>query len=172
MQMKNTKTVIYEIKDFKKALICLLAFLMVNTFSYSADKKKTKGYDYYRQKQAVNLAKGLQKLHLNQDVKIALRGDSIFFGYNTVTEGEDGLRRYDNDVSSDQNPSAAAKKDGYEGLFFYGSHPLKKSNANSQVKASVEQTGNGKPKRTEVQIPDVFIQCCEFILSLYRRKCC
>lgn len=156
--MKNTKTVIYEIKDFKKALICLLAFLMVNTFSYSADKKKTKGYDYYRQKQAVNLAKGLQKLHLNQDVKIALRGDSIFFGYNTVTEGEDGLRRYDNDVSSDQNPSAAAKKDGYEGLFFYGSHPLKKSNANSQVKASVEQTGNGKPKRTEVQIPDVFIQ--------------
>lgn len=142
----------------KKNIFVLVVFFVVTAVGFPAQRKKTSDYNLYRKKQAVNLAKGLQKLRLNQDVKIALRGDSIFFGYNTITEGEDGIRRYENDINADQNPSAAAKKDGYDGLFFYGTHPLKKSKQDSNLKQSVEQTGNGKPKRTEVQIPDVFIQ--------------
>ena len=122
--------------------------------------KNLETYAKYREKQAVNMGKAMKKLRLNQDVKISLRGDSVLFGYNTITGGEEGTRRYTNDIMADRNPSEYAKSLGYDGFFFYGEHPLRKlATASGSIKASSEVTGNGTVKRTEVQIPDVMIQC-------------
>lgn len=117
-------------------------------------------YMKYRELQTINMGRAMKKLRTNQDVSISLRGDSVFFGYNTITSGEEGLRRYTNDVMEDRNPSEHAKELGYEGFFYYGEHPLRKlETATATAKASSEITGNGTVKRTEVQIPDVMIQC-------------
>lgn len=117
-------------------------------------------YMKYRELQTINMGRAMKKLRTNQDVSISLRGDSVFFGYNTITSGEEGLRRYTNDVMADRNPSEHAKELGYDGFFFYGEHPLRKlETATGTAKASSEVTGNGTVKRTEVQIPDVMIQC-------------
>lgn len=122
--------------------------------------KNLEGYAKYKEVQLTNLGKAMKKLRTGQDVKIAVRGDSVMFGYNTITSGEEGRRRLTNTVMSDQNMSEAAKKDGYEGLYFWGNHPLKNlTEATGSIKKSAEQTANGAVKRTEVQIPDVFIQC-------------
>lgn len=117
-------------------------------------------YMKYRELQSINMGRAMKKLRTNQDVSISLRGDSVFFGYNTITSGEEGIRRYTNDVMSDRNPSEHAKELGYEGFFYYGEHPLRRlATATGSAKASSEVTGNGTVKRTEVQIPDVMIQC-------------
>lgn len=137
-------------------------------------------YAKYREKQAINMGKALKKLRLNQDIKIALRGDSVFFGYNTVTGGEEGNRRYKNDIKEDKNLSEYAKELGFEGFFFYGEHPLRKlASASGSIKASSEVTGNGTVNKTEVQIPEVMIQCLNevfenhitFINKIYTGDC-
>lgn len=116
-------------------------------------------YSFYREKQTQQMGAAMKKLRTNQNVKIAVRGDSVMFGYNTATSGEDGIRRVTNTVMADRNPSEYAKTLGYDGLYFYGKHPLKKqATAEGSVKASSEVTGNGSVKRTEVQIPHVMIQ--------------
>lgn len=121
--------------------------------------KNLEKYAFYREKQTENMGNAMKKLRTNQNVKIAVRGDSVMFGYNTATSGEDGLRRVTNTVMADRNPSEYAKSLGYDGLFFYGTHPLtKQAQASGSIKASSEVTGNGSVKRTEVQIPDVMIQ--------------
>ena len=117
-------------------------------------------YIKYKELQLINLGKAMKKLRTGQNVKISVRGDSVMFGYNTITGGEEGRRRLTNTVMADQNMSEAAKSDGYDGLYFWGNHPLRKlETATGSVKASIEQTANGVVKRTEVQVPDVLVQC-------------
>lgn len=122
--------------------------------------KNIETYMKYREKQMQNMGEAMKKLRTGSNVKIAIRGDSVMFGYNTITSGEEGLRRITNTVEADQNMSEAARKDGYDGVFFYGNHPLHKLESSSgSIKASSELSGNGSVKRTEVQIPDVMVQC-------------
>lgn len=121
--------------------------------------KNLETYAKYREKQTVNMGNAMKKLRTGKNVKIAVRMDSVGFGYNTINTGEEGLRRYPNDVQADQNMSEAARKDGYDGVFFYGKHPLVKlDNPPAGTKKSTELIGNGTVMRTEVQIPDVMIQ--------------
>lgn len=128
--------------------------------NFESGIKNLENYAKYREKQALNLGKAMKKLRYNGKLKISMRGDSVLFGYNTITGGEEGNRRYPNEVVADQNLSESAQADGYDGVFFYGKHPLKKlATAEGSYRASIEQKANGTPERTEVQIPDVMIQC-------------
>lgn len=123
--------------------------------------KDLEKYAMYREKQIENMGKAMKKLRTNQQTKIAMRGDSVLFGYNTITSGDDGKRRVLNTKVADRNPSEYARTLGYDGLFFYGHYPLQRqATASGGVQASSEVTGNNvtSTMRTEVQIPDVFIQ--------------
>lgn len=103
-------------------------------------------YAKYREKQARNMAKAVKKVRTGKDFSIAVRGDSIQYGFQTLATD----RCVTNTQLGQNNVSEKAKEDGLPGVFW---------------KSGAEITYGSANKRMEVQPPHTLMDALNLLFG-------